>query len=232
MDWELGTGPIQMNNWMKTEPNQLRLLQYLVYAPATGEWGPDTYDALQVQITKFKYGDEYSFSMKHDLFRQLVAQEGQVPQWLKDGDAFLARSGLNDVIKSANYAMIIYASARAYENNRAFERKYADVDSSNILSKNGGDIDSKGIGNYLSGKAPTQVTPGMRELTGQYVNDMGKVQPWKAYYDEYGRLIGRTDYNAGNIAAGIPDIHYHTYEYEPGKNRSPVLDHVPGEYIP
>jgi hypothetical protein len=121
MEWELGKASIKMNNWMETAPNQLRLLQYLVYAPTTGAWDPDTYDALQVQITKFKYSDAYSFSMKRDLFMQLVAQEGKVPQWAKDGDAFLARSGLNDEIKKFNYGMIIYASLRAYENNEVFE---------------------------------------------------------------------------------------------------------------
>lgn len=45
-----------------------------------------------------------------------------------------------------------------------------------------------------------------------------QAQPWKAYYDEYGRLIGRTDYNAENKAVGIPDTHYHTYEWGPGKH--------------
>ncbi|EGK3402806.1 hypothetical protein [Salmonella enterica] len=55
-----------------------------------------------------------------------------------------------------------------------------------------------------------QVTPGTRVLEGQYINDQNKVQPWTAYYDEYGRLTGRTDYNAGNKTAGIPDTHYHT----------------------
>jgi hypothetical protein len=65
--------------------------------------------------------------MQRDLFMQLVAQEGKVPQWAKDGDAFLARTGLNDEIRKFNYGMIIFASARAYENNRAFERKYEDA---------------------------------------------------------------------------------------------------------
>jgi hypothetical protein len=50
------------------------------------------------------------------------------------------------------------------------------------------------------------VTPGTNALQGQYVNDFGQVQPWTAHYDEFGRMIGRTDFNAGNAAAGIPDI--------------------------
>lgn len=62
----------------------------------------------------------------------------------------------------------------------------------------------------FSQKAPMQVTPGTRVLEGQYINDQNKVQPWTAYYDEYGRLTGRADYNAGNKTAGIPDTHYHT----------------------
>jgi YD repeat-containing protein len=52
-------------------------------------------------------------------------------------------------------------------------------------------------GGYLGGKAPFQVTPGTTDLSGQYVDDRGNVQPWTAHYDEFGRLIGRTDYDAG-----------------------------------
>ena len=106
-------------------------------------------------------------------------------------------------------------------------------------------------GDYLAGKGPKQVTPGTRTLEGVYVNDKGRVEPWKAYYDEYGRQIGRTDYNAGNKAQGIPDTHYHKYapdtkipspfDYnrkpsidptQPNQynNMRPVLDHVPGEF--
>ena len=88
------------------------------------------------------------------------------------------------------------------------------------------------VGNYLSAKAPNQVTPGTRVLEGQYVDDLGRVQPWKAYYDMYGRLVGRTDYNAGNKAAGIPDTHYHTYEWGPGKTPYESGSHIKGEYKP
>ncbi|MCP4344039.1 MAG: hypothetical protein GY795_00755 [Desulfobacterales bacterium] len=69
-------------------------------------------------------------------------------------------------------------------------------------------------------------------LEGQYIDDLGRVQPWKAYYDEYGRLIARTDFNAGNRASGIPDIHHHTYEWGPGKTPLETNSHVPGEYNP
>jgi hypothetical protein len=87
-------------------------------------------------------------------------------------------------------------------------------------------------GSYLTAKAPYQVTPGTRVLNGQYVNDLGRVEPWTAHYDQFGRLTARTDFNAGNNAAGIPDIHYHTYEWGPGKTPSPTGDHLPGEYQP
>ena len=86
------------------------------------------------------------------------------------------------------------------------------------------------IGEYLAGKAPKQVSPGTRYLEGNYVDDMGRVQPWKAYYDEYGRLIARTDYNAGNKKQDIPDIHYHLYEWGPGKNPMKIGNHMKGEY--
>ena len=88
------------------------------------------------------------------------------------------------------------------------------------------------VGNYLSSKAPQQVTPGTWKLEGQYINDLGKVQPWKAYYDNYGRLIARTDYNAGNIAQGILDTHYHLYEWGPGKTPYEYGSHIGGEFIP
>jgi len=57
---------------------------------------------------------------------------------------------------------------------------------------------------------------------------LGRVQPWTAYYDEYGRLLARTDYNAGNIAAGILDTHYHVYEWGPGKLPLEIESHVEG----
>ncbi|HET6978762.1 MAG TPA: RHS repeat-associated core domain-containing protein [Pyrinomonadaceae bacterium] len=86
-------------------------------------------------------------------------------------------------------------------------------------------------GDYLVGKAPKQVTPGTRVLEGQYVNDLGRVEPWKAYYDEYGRMVARTDYNAGNKAAGIPDTHHSQYEYNArypnGRETNP---HTPGPF--
>jgi len=81
-------------------------------------------------------------------------------------------------------------------------------------------------------KAPNQVEPGVCELEGQHVNDQGRVEPWKAHYDEYGRLIGRTDYNAGNQAQNIPDTHYHTYEWGPGKTPLETGSHIPGEFKP
>jgi len=62
-------------------------------------------------------------------------------------------------------------------------------------------------GQYLAGKAPKNATPGS-VLEGQHVNDLGRVERWRAHYDQHGRLIARTDFNAGNKAAGIPDLHF------------------------
>ena len=87
------------------------------------------------------------------------------------------------------------------------------------------------VGEYLAGKAPKQVTPGTYQLSGQYMSG-NRVQPWTAYYDQYGRLIARTDYNAGNTVAGIPDTHYHLYTYGPGLNGYECGSHIPGEFIP
>ncbi|MCC7542927.1 MAG: hypothetical protein IT379_42315 [Deltaproteobacteria bacterium] len=88
-------------------------------------------------------------------------------------------------------------------------------------------------GEYLAGKNPTHVTPGIRTLRGTYVDDLGRAQPWTAHYDEYGRIIARTDYNAANRAHGIPAIHHHRWEYNarfPMGRQLP--DHFPGEYTP
>ena len=84
----------------------------------------------------------------------------------------------------------------------------------------------------LAPKAPKQVEPGTRELSGEYLND-GRVEPWQAHYDEYGRQIGRTDFNAGDPSANIPPTHYHIYEYGPGySSGKEVVSHAPGVYQP
>ena len=83
----------------------------------------------------------------------------------------------------------------------------------------------------MSSKGLKNVTPGIPELEGHYVNDLRRVEPWRAHYDEFGRLSGRTDYNAGNLTDGIPDVHYHRYQYN---SRFPlgreIESHVPGEF--
>jgi RHS repeat-associated protein len=84
----------------------------------------------------------------------------------------------------------------------------------------------------FSSKASDQVTPGTGVLEGQHIDDLGRVQPWEAHYDEYGRLVGRTDYNAANSAHNIPDVHHHTYEWGPGKTPMESGSHIPGEYKP
>jgi len=103
---------------------------------------------------------------------------------------------------------------------------------SNGAGSKGGVKNADEVGLYLAKKAPNQVTPGTRVLEGQYIDDMGRVQPWEAHYDQYGRLVGRTDYNAGNKAAGIPDTHYHTYEWGPGKTPLESGSHIEGVYKP
>ena len=88
-------------------------------------------------------------------------------------------------------------------------------------------------GAYLaSKKTPYQVTPGIKYIDGVYVNKKGRTEPWRAFYDQYGRLCARTDYNAGNIKDGIPDVHYHLFEWGPGKNPLKKKEHFPGEFVP
>jgi len=92
------------------------------------------------------------------------------------------------------------------------------------------------IGSYIHSKAPDQIAPGSaRVLEGQHVDDLGRVQPWRAHYDEFGRQIGRTDYNAENKAKGYPATHYHTYGRVGAKRsgrRVDILSHEPGEFVP
>ena len=47
----------------------------------------------------------------------------------------------------------------------------------------------------------------------QYVDGLGRVQPWEVHYDDFGRMIVRADYNAGNAVEGYESTHYHTYGY-------------------
>jgi RHS repeat-associated protein len=87
-------------------------------------------------------------------------------------------------------------------------------------------------GRGLGAKAPDAIPPtGKPEvLRGQYVNELGQVQPWTAHYDKFGRQVERTDEKAGNKAQGIPDTHHHTQEYDSKSwNHGPTTtDHVPG----
>ncbi len=84
----------------------------------------------------------------------------------------------------------------------------------------------------FSSKAPYVTTPGIRVLEGQHINNLGRVEPWAAYYDRFGSMIGRTDYNAGNKAHNTPPIHHHTYEWGPGKTPLETGKHLPGPYLP
>ena len=92
---------------------------------------------------------------------------------------------------------------------------------------------------YFVKDAPDMVLSGTKELEGIHVHynklkGVEEVQPWKAYYDDYGRLVARTDYNAGNKAAGIPDVHYHLYEWGKGfadwKSPHEYASHLEGEF--
>lgn len=81
--------------------------------------------------------------------------------------------------------------------------------------------DAANYRNFFVKNAPDTVIPGTRVLKGIHIHHnnltgIDEIQPWKAYYDDYGRLYARTDYNAGNMAAGIPSTHHHLYEWGKG----------------
>ena len=113
-----------------------------------------------------------------------------------------------------------------------------------VFNESGREIDisrwnsnENGAWSYNQGlgiKAPKHVTPGTRYLEGQYINIKGQVQPWKAYYNQWGQLIARTDYNAANQSTNppIPKIHYHLYGWRPGMEGAEIGSHIPGEYNP
>ena len=71
-------------------------------------------------------------------------------------------------------------------------------------SENGAWGNTNGQEYGLGVKAPKYVKPGISYLEGQYINEKGQVQPWKAYYDQWGQLIARTDYNAANQSTNPP----------------------------
>lgn len=89
--------------------------------------------------------------------------------------------------------------------------------------------------NFSSNNAPTQTTPGVRHLSGIHINDLGMVEPYEAYYDEYGRIVGRTDITFGNEPQGIEPTHTHIYSYNEfsqgfSNGAMPFGDHIPGEF--
>ena len=87
-----------------------------------------------------------------------------------------------------------------------------------------------GIGARAVGDAPNQVRPGVRVLEGIRLDDLGRQHPWRAHYDEFGRLIARTDWDPRNLP-GIPPVHHHTYRWTRG-GRIETGAHIPGEYAP
>lgn len=91
--------------------------------------------------------------------------------------------------------------------------------------------DAKAYNKFFTKDAPMQANPGITEMTGFHVNGKGRVEPWHAYYDEFGYLIARTDYNAGNKTAGIPDIHHHLFAFINGCVAQ-IAKHMEGEYRP
>jgi hypothetical protein len=84
--------------------------------------------------------------------------------------------------------------------------------------------------------APNQTTSGTKNIDGVHINDQGDAEPYTGHYDEYGRLVRRTDYTNGNAAEGIPGIHSHAFIYNQdfpnGIGLPPDLNHAPGEYSP
>jgi len=82
--------------------------------------------------------------------------------------------------------------------------------------KGKGECSSSGVG---GGKAPDQVTPGVRERNGHYVDNLGNAHRWRARYDRYGRQIERTDFTRSPEPSTHTNPHHHIREYGPGYGR-------------
>ena len=105
------------------------------------------------------------------------------------------------------------------------------------VTTNPGDSNGSGPGNYWRqsslNDAPRTTTPGTQSISGIHVNNLGQEEPYTAYYDEYGRIIGRTDYTRGNRAEGIPPIHFHVFQWNEEFPLGFELNaHFPGEFSP
>ena len=126
------------------------------------------------------------------------------------------------LLKPAHYPVYNFA---------VHELKCYAVGKSSVLVHNSNGIELPTNLGPLGKKAPSQVTPGTRVLEGHYIDDLGRSQPWLAHYDEFGRQIARTDFNAGNASQRIADVHHHIYEYT---SQFPlgheIASHVPGAF--
>jgi hypothetical protein len=102
------------------------------------------------------------------------------------------------------------------------------------------DIVSNFPGDYLAKPAPNQVTPGVENLRNVYLDSHGNYHYSVSSYDEFGRVIGRTDVEPGTF--GKDPIHYHTFGPMQGGNMGkgfPLIrgwgetgSHLPGIFDP
>jgi YD repeat-containing protein len=69
----------------------------------------------------------------------------------------------------------------------------------------------------LAPKAPKQGKPG-ETIRGTYVDKDGNSHEWTASYDQYGRLMERTDFTGQPNPNTHTDPHHHNITYGPGEN--------------
>jgi len=75
-----------------------------------------------------------------------------------------------------------------------------------------------------------RVSPGTKYMTGYYDN-AGKIEPWEAWYDEFGRELVRNDYNSFDpTVIGKTGVHHHKYHLV-GNNWTKIDEHFEGKYI-
>jgi RHS repeat-associated protein len=107
----------------------------------------------------------------------------------------------------------------------------AEVAAAGPLVEDGSAAGGAGAGGTVvrRGKAPRQVTPGVRHLTGEYDPPTRSApEPYSAHYDEYGRLIERTDYTDQPDPDTHTNPHHHITTYGPGTGAGEETGPLPG----
>ncbi|MEZ4313928.1 MAG: hypothetical protein R3F14_38390, partial [Polyangiaceae bacterium] len=196
------------------------------------DWGQALYTALEIpQAAALMLGSPFIEPVKAAMELPGQIQTMVDPTTEPERVGELAGEVIDELLTIAQTAEVLAAGVESAAANTGGGTPTAKGNAKSDGAGAGGG--SEPFGEYLAAKAPKQVTPGTRKLQGTYKNDLGRIEPWEAHYDQFGRLSARTDYNAGNAAQGIPDTHHHVYDWSSrGSAGQEVVKHAAGEYVP